>query len=115
MKDNSSKEDLRLRVWLEVGQKYSAGIEAYKDREPLSYDEFVEEIGEMNERDRHVIEVAKLAMDEYFERRVKEDLFPWMAKHKVDCDPHEKAKEEDKCFWYKGEWITAKELFENFL
>lgn len=109
-----SKEDLRLRVWLEVGQKYSAGIEACKDREPLSYDEFVEEIGEMNDRDRHLFEVAKLAMDEYFRVRVME-LLEYMVEHGVDCDPYQVAKEEGRCFWYKGEWITAKELFENFL
>ena len=109
MPDNS-KEDLRLRVWLEVGQKYSAGIEAYKDRETLSYDEFIEEIGEMNERDRHVIEVAKLAMDEYFTIRCKE-MLQWMVENKVTCH----HVDDDMDFSYKGEWISRDELFDHFL
>lgn len=55
------------------------------------------------------------AMDEYFTKRAME-LLEYMAKNKVECcDVSEGIEEIGRDFYYKGEWITAKELFENFL
>lgn len=53
-------------------------------------------------------------MDEYFERRSME-LLEWMSVNDVDCAGYLENKKSGKKFWYKGEWITAEELFKNFL
>lgn len=54
------------------------------------------------------------AMDSYFTIRAKE-LLEWMAKNAVIYDVARKTENGDWVFRYKGEWITADELFQNFL
>lgn len=59
-------------------------------------------------------EDAKLMLDEYFERRVKEDLLPWMAKNRIECFID--TDEEETLIFQKGNnFLTANELFQNFL
>lgn len=56
------------------------------------------------------------AMDERA-RRMCMDLLQWMAENNVDCRTglDQPFGEEERQFRYKGEWITKKELFSNFL
>lgn len=56
-------------------------------------------------------DVAKIknAMDENGKQMCL-DLLEYMAKYKVRCA--EGAKEAG--FWFKGEWISKEQLFENF-
>ena len=58
------------------------------------------------------LEGAKQFADEYFTIRAKE-LLEWMWENDVECNsaPENYATP----FFYKGEWITAEQLFENFL
>lgn len=62
------------------------------------------------------LEKIKNAMDIYFEKRAK-DLLQWMADNEVEIDSRSRIAEEigEHLFWYKNEWITAEQLFENFL
>jgi hypothetical protein len=51
------------------------------------------------------------AMDEYFTERAME-LLTYMVKHTSGHSIDEQGNVE---FKYKGEWISARQLFENFL
>ncbi len=60
-------------------------------------------------------EVLHEALDSHFEKRAMQ-LLGWMADNYVDCDiDYPDDGEKVRCFKFKGEWISAKELFENFL
>lgn len=50
------------------------------------------------------------AMDEYMKECCL-DLLSYMAKNKIICGTFS----DDRCFNYKGQWITKEQLFENFL
>lgn len=50
------------------------------------------------------------AMDEYMKECCL-DLLAYMAKNKIVCGTFS----DDRCFNYKGQWITKEQLFENFL
>lgn len=57
------------------------------------------------------------AMDEYFTERALE-LLEYMANYRVECRKGYKSLGETEIiplFNYKGEWINAQQLFENFL
>lgn len=52
------------------------------------------------------------AMDEHGKQMCL-DLLEYMAKNKVDVDCD--YPDNKNVFYHKGEWITAEQLFENFL
>ncbi len=54
---------------------------------------------------------ALAAMDEYMKECCLE-LLEYMAKHEINGYID---KNGISCFWYKREWITKEQLFENFL
>lgn len=54
---------------------------------------------------------VKNAMDEYFTERALE-LMTYIVKHTTGHSIDEEGNIE---FKYKGEWISSKQLFENFL
>lgn len=54
------------------------------------------------------------AMDENGKRMCL-DLLEFMAKNKVDVDCDYVDTHNNFCFYYKGEWVTKEQLFENFL
>lgn len=56
------------------------------------------------------------AMDEYGKSMCL-DLLHYMGINNVDCSCDNKAAEitQEQMFYYKGEWITAEQLFNNFL
>lgn len=55
-------------------------------------------------------EIIKLAMDEYM-RQTCLELLEYMAKHTVECEMWVPGAR----FHFKDEWLTAEQLFENFL
>lgn len=67
-----------------------------------------------NPEDFADIDKIKLAMDEYADKRM-EQLLEWMVENAVDCDSIEGAKKEGTPVWYKKQWISIKELIQNFL
>ncbi len=55
-------------------------------------------------------EAAVNAMDEYATEMCL-DLLKYMSEKGVECD-NEKS---EGIFWLNGKWVSAKQLFENFL
>lgn len=53
-------------------------------------------------------------IDAYFEVRSMEFL-EWLYENDVSVDNGIYGDRGENKFYYKGEWITAKQLFENFL
>jgi len=63
----------------------------------------------------NIVVAVQNSMDEYFTERALE-LLEYMARNTVCCVAF---KEDDGIvsnrFYYKGEYLTAEQLFENFL
>lgn len=57
------------------------------------------------------LDVAKDCMDTYM-RETCLELLEYLAKNKVECGTSPK---HEGLFWFGGEWLTSKQLFENFL
>ncbi len=106
----TQQEDLRLRILFDIGKK--TGIEKGKEWvRKMTFEDFLTGLKDMNERDKDFLEVAILALDEYWRVRSMK-LLEWMAENDIQCAV-EAGKEQQ--FYYKGEWITKEELFQNFL
>lgn len=56
------------------------------------------------------------AMDERA-RRMCMDLLQWMAENEIEIDISSSLAQNtgEQIFYYKGQWITKEELFNNFL
>lgn len=61
--------------------------------------------------DDKYMQIGKMAMDQYFTERALE-LLDYVVKNTTGHAIDEEGNVE---FKYKGEWISAKQLFENFL
>lgn len=61
-------------------------------------------------------QAAIYAMDEYFKERALE-LLQFMGENEVEasCTCEAAKITGEQLFYYKGEWITKEQLFENFL
>jgi hypothetical protein len=57
---------------------------------------------------------AREALDDYFTQRSME-LLEWLYENDVSFDQGIYEDRGENKFYYKGEWITKEQLFENFL
>lgn len=90
MTDTKTNEDLRDEIIESVNRVCSVNIDG-------PYRDFIKE-----------------CMEEYLEKRVTLDLLPWMAKSNIQCFV-DNDEERTSIFKKSRNYLTANELFQNFL
>lgn len=105
-----STEDLRLKIFFDTGKKQAA-IKGKNWVAEITYEQYLEGLEDLPQKESDMLEVALFSMDEYFEKRSME-LLEYMAKNEVNSEIDLAGLSS---FYYKGEWITREQLFQNFL
>jgi len=104
------KEDLREVILFRIGKEMAAKQQGKDWVDEITYEEYLKGIAALERDGKDMHDIAIRAMDEYFEARSME-LLDHIANNVGEID----RDVSPKPFYYKGEWITAKELFQNFL
>lgn len=111
MTDKANSEDQRIKILFDVTKKLAG--ESKKDWVlAMSYEDFVEGLNDLGQREKETLDATLAAMHEYMTTCCKE-MLEWMAKNNIECY----IKSGDGPVFYtrvSGE-MTKDELFENFL
>lgn len=111
-----STADLREKILFRIG-KAEAAKKNMEWVAKITYEDYIESLKSIDGNDKVMHDLTIQAMDEYFTERSME-LLEYMAKNEIRCFTDNADEEAKVPMFYdvkKSQYLTAQELFQNFL